>query len=76
MTIIECLFYITLGIFLGFVCWMISSIKEVVESKFNKTTTTTNKTTATTKATVTTGNREYCCHGNIVFDPDGNPVGF
>lgn len=68
MTIIECLFYITLGIFLGFVCWMISSIKEAVESKFNKTTT---KTTATN---TTINNREYYVHGGIVYDPNGNPI--
>lgn len=78
MTILACLFYITLGVFLGFICWLVSGIKEAVELKLKKTAKTAmkTKTTVTTKATVTTGNREYCCHGNIVFDPDGNPVGF
>jgi hypothetical protein len=75
MTIIGCLFYITLGVFLGFVFWLVEDIKEAVESKLK---TATTKTATTTKTTVTTTrnarNREYYVHGGIVYDPNGNPI--
>ena len=73
MTIISCMFYVTLGVFLGFMCWLIADIKEAIENKLKKTkTNTTTKTTANT--TVTTNNREYYVHGGIVYDPNGNPI--
>ena len=70
MTIISCMFYVTLGVFLGFMCWLVSDIVEAVESKIKKTATAK---TATAKTTVTT-NREYYIHGGIVYDPNGNPI--
>lgn len=69
MTILGCVLAFVLGVGLGLACWLVSSIKEATT-----TTTKTTKTTVTTKAT--TNNNEYYCHGDIVFDPDGNPVGF
>lgn len=68
--IIECLFYVTIGIFFGFVCWLIADIKEAVELKLKKTSTTN----TTTNTTITTNNREYYVHGGIVYDPNGNPI--
>jgi hypothetical protein len=70
------MFDITLGVFLGFVCWLIADIKEVVENKLKKTTTakTTTVNTTTANTTIKTNNREYYVHGGIVYDPNGNPI--
>lgn len=72
MTIIGCMFYVTLGVFLGFMCWLVSDIVEAVESKIKLKKTAATKT-ITAKTTVTT-NREYYIHGGIVYDPNGNPI--
>ena len=69
MTILGCILAFVLGVGLGLVCWLVSRIKEGIETK--------NTAATTTKTTVTmTNGSEYYCHGSIVFDPDGNPVGF